>query len=45
MDFTITLRDIFYIALLVIVLIRERKNESSLAELIKRLIELNSKGK
>ena len=45
MDFTITLRDIFYIILLVIVLIRERKNESSLAELIKRLIELNSKGK
>jgi len=45
MDFTITLRDIFYITLLVIVLLRERKNEASLAELIKRLIELNSKGK
>ena len=45
MDFTITLRDIFYIILLVIVLLRERKNEASLAELIKRLIELNSKGR
>ena len=45
MDFTVTLRDIFYIILLVIVLLRERKNEASLAELIKRLIELNSKGK
>jgi len=43
LDFTITLRDIFYIILLVIVLIRERKNESSLAELIKLLVNNSSK--
>ena len=43
MDCFVTLRDIFLFALLIIVLIRERKNEQSLTELIKRLLELNSR--
>jgi len=43
MDLTITLRDIFFIILLIIVLLRERLNEKSLTRLLEKWLELNNK--
>ena len=43
MDCFITLRDIFFIILLIIVLLRERLNEKSLTRLLEKWLELNNK--
>jgi len=43
LDLTITLRDIFFIILLIIVLLRERLNEKSLTRLLEKWLELNNK--